>query len=149
MNIQIKAIEPNEIDAFLSMMKNFYSIDNYSFDADVAKRTALELVENEQLGRLYIIKENIDYVGYIVLTFGFSFEYDGRGGFIDEFFVEENWRNKGIGKLALAFIAKQANKFGVNALYLQVEKHNQKAFELYRKNEFKANDRILMTKVLS
>lgn len=149
MNIQINTIARDEIDTLLSMMKNFYAIDNYEYNAEIGKKTALELIENKQLGRLYIIKENLDYVGYIALTFGFSFEYNGRDALIDELYIEENWRNKGIGKLAIEFIVQQTKQLGVNAIHLEVEQHNKSAYELYRKSGFKENDRILMTKIIS
>lgn len=149
MNIQINTIARDEIDTLLSMMKNFYAIDNYEYNAGIGKKTALELIENKQLGRLYIIKENLDYVGYIALTFGFSFEYNGRDALIDELYIEENWRNKGIGKLAIEFIVQQTKQLGVNAIHLEVEQHNKSAYELYRKSGFKENDRILMTKLIS
>lgn len=149
MNIQFNKIARNEIDVLLSMMKNFYSIDNYAYDGEIVKKTALELMGNKQLGRLYIIKEKLDYVGYIVLTFGFSFEDNGRDGLIDELYIEENWRNKGIGKLAVEFIVQQTKQLGINAIHLEVEKHNKKAYELYRKSGFKENKRILMTKLIS
>lgn len=149
MNIQINTIARDEIDTLLSMMKNFYAIDNYEYNAEIGKKTALELIENKQLGRLYIIKENLDYVGYIALTFGFSFEYNGRDALIDELYIEENWRNKGIGKLAIEFIVQQTKQLGVNVIHLEVEQHNKSAYELYRKSGFKENDRILMTKIIS
>lgn len=149
MDIQINTIALNEVNSLLSLMKNFYAIDNYSYNAEIAKKTAIELIENEQLGRLYIIKEKLDYVGYIVLTFGFSFEFKGRDGFIDELYIEEGWRNKGIGKLAMEFIVKQTKQLGLNAIHLQVEPHNKNAYELYRKSGFKKNERILMTKTIS
>lgn len=149
MNIQIQTITRDEIETLLSMMKSFYTIDNYSYNAEIAKKTALELIENEQLGRLYIIKENLDYVGYMALTFGFSFEYNGRDALIDELYIEESWRNKGIGKLAIEFIVQQTKQLGINAIHLEVEQHNKNAYELYRKSGFKENDRILMTKLIS
>lgn len=149
MNIQFSTIKRDEVDTLLSMMQNFYAIDNYSYDAEVAKKTALELIENEQLGRIYILKDNLDYIGYIVLTFGFSFEFNGRDGLIDELYIEEGWRNKGIGKLAMEFIEQQINQLGLNALHLQVEQHNKNAYELYRKSGFIENTRILMTKPMS
>ena len=149
MNIQFDTITPDEIDILLSMMQNFYAIDSYPFDAQIAKKTALELIENEYLGRLYVLKDDLDYVGYIVLTFGFSFEYNGRDGLIDELYVEKDWKGKGIGKLAMEFISQENKQLGLNAIHLQVEQHNKKAYELYHKNGFNTNDRIHMTKTIS
>lgn len=147
MNIQFNKIARNEIDVLLSMMKNFYSIDNYSYNAEAAKKTALELMGNKQLGRLYIFMEDLNYVGYIVLTFGFSFEYNGRDAVIDELYIKEKFRNKGIGKKAIEFIHDQAKTLRINAIHLEVEPHNP-AQGLYKKLGFKINDRIMMTKTI-
>ena len=48
MNIQINSIARNEIDILLSMMKK-YAIDNYTCNAEIVKKTALELINNKNI----------------------------------------------------------------------------------------------------
>ena len=88
-------------------------------------------------------------VGYVVLTFGFSFEYKGQDAFIDELFVKTEYLNQGIGNITMEYLKEQAKEIGINAIHLEVEKHNRKGSKLYINNGFRTSDRILMTYVLN
>ncbi|MFY0598109.1 MAG: GNAT family N-acetyltransferase [Cyclobacteriaceae bacterium] len=85
----------------LRMMRDFTAIDNYPFDRITREENLEEFSSNELLGRLYLIQKDDRNIGYIVLSFGFSFEYRGRDAFIDEFYIDEQFRNQGIGKMNL------------------------------------------------
>ena len=87
-------------------------------------------------------------VGYIVLTFGYSFEYHGRDSFIDELYIEPQYRRQGIGKRAMQFVEERARELGVNAIHLEVDQGNDPAAELYRRAGYDDHSRFLMTKWL-
>jgi ribosomal protein S18 acetylase RimI-like enzyme len=144
--IHFKKAEKENIDEILRMMKDFNAIDNYPFDRELRKTNLLSFISNSELGQLWIIHDGDSTVGYIILAFGFSFEFKGRDAFIDELFIEERFRNQGIGSLAIDFIFQQAAELGVKAIHLEVEKHNEKGNSLYRKKGFKDHDRFLMTR---
>ena len=57
------------------MMQNFYTIDNYPMDIEVAKTLFQEFDTNEHLGKSWLIYSENEIVGYIILTYIFSFEY--------------------------------------------------------------------------
>jgi len=131
------------------MMKDFYSIDNYSFDSELGKENLIKFINTKELGRLWLIQIDEKIVGYVVLTFGFSFEYKGRDAFIDELYLKANYRNQGFGKTTLEFLNRKAKEIGINAIHLEVEKHNEKGNKLYESQGFKTtNRRMLMTKII-
>lgn len=130
------------------MMSDFYAIDNYPFDIKLVAKTLNHFSMHEYLGRFYIIEYESKIVGYIILTFGFSFEYQGRDAFIDEFYIKPHFRHLGIGKATLSFVEDQADKLGVNAIHLEVEDHNSSAHKLYTCVGFKNNNRKLLSKKL-
>ncbi len=146
MHILFNPLVAKEIEVFLKMMRDFYILDNYEFIEEKVLLTVQQLMKHSSLGVIYLIHKENSIVGYLVLTYNFSFEYNGQGAFVDELFIKEKYRNKGIGKKAIEFAYKQALSLGKNALQLEVEKHNEIAIELYRKCVFKVNDRILMAK---
>ncbi|MEQ9300972.1 MAG: GNAT family N-acetyltransferase [Cyclobacteriaceae bacterium] len=140
------ASQMTDIPVILEMMKEFYALDNYPFDVAVAKENLMEFIGNADLGRLFLILEDKNIIGYITLTFGYSFEYGGRDAFIDEFFIKEAYRNQGVGKATMAFLAEASQGLGVKALHLEVERYNEHASRLYLNEGFKANNRTLLTK---
>src|SRR5438132_4313737 len=113
-------MEPNfrlanttDIDILIDFMRQFYAIDNYPFE-EAAARTAMQtIVQDSSLGRVWLINNGDEAVGYIVLTFGFSLEYRGRDAFIDEFFVLAPLRNQGIGSKTIEFVLAACHGLGI------------------------------------
>ncbi|MBQ4822102.1 GNAT family N-acetyltransferase [Aquimarina sp. MMG016] len=132
----------------LEMMTSFNDIEGYPFDPRIGEENLLQFTSNESLGRLYLIQQKHQNIGYVVLTFGFSFEYNGRDAFIDEFYIKEKYRNLGIGKMTIDFIASESKKLNIKAIHLEVEPHNENAYQLYSKKGFKPNGRTLLTKTI-
>lgn len=136
-------------EEILSMMQDFYAIDHYPFDKSLTAKNLQEFIADPGLGRLWVIKETQKIIGYMVLTFGYSFEFKGRDAFLDEFYLKEAYRSRGLGSQAIDFALEQAKKLGIQAVHLEVERHNEKGNKLYLSKGFEAHKRALMTKWLS
>lgn len=142
--IQFKPLQTSDIETIVPMMVEFYAIDNYPIDVSISKELFLEFLENKHLGRAYFISENGEILGYIILTFVFSFEYKGTIAFLDELYISEKARGKGLGKLALDFIHKEAVSLDLKIIYLEIEGHNEIAQKLYLSKDFVVHNRNLM-----
>ena len=145
---QFKPFEIADAPAVVAMMEAFYAIDNYPIDAATANKLFLEFTQNESLGRGWTIVLNGEVVGYFILTFVFSFEYKGRIAFLDELFILEKARGKGLGKQALEFMAEQARQLSLKIIYLEVENHNEYAKKLYLSKGFTIHNRGIMKMVV-
>ena len=142
--VQFKPLETSQIETITSMMKDFYAIDNYPIDIEISKKLFQEFISNENLGKAWLIYYNSEVIGYAILTFIFSFEYQGRIAFIDELYLKETARGKGIGAKTLEFIKEQIPKLSLKLLYLEVEHHNENAQRLYIANDFVIHNRKLL-----
>jgi ribosomal protein S18 acetylase RimI-like enzyme len=118
------------------------------FDEFAARATFRRFLSLPAFGRVWLLSETDLLLGYIVLTIGFSFEFHGHDGFIDELYIDSNFRRRGYGKQAVAFLEQKAREMGVNAIHLEVDRGNDPAFELYRRAGYEDHDRFLMTKWL-
>lgn len=125
-------------------MSDFYAIDNYPIDIEVSKKLFQEFIHNENLGKAWLILDDEEIVGYIILTFVFSFEYGGKIAFIDELYIKEIARGKGIGNETIEFIKSESTKLSLKLLYLEVENHNEKAQKLYLAHDFAIHNRKLL-----
>tara|TARA_R110002096_G_scaffold15028_3_gene52905 strand:+ start:3775 stop:4254 length:480 start_codon:yes stop_codon:yes gene_type:complete len=116
-----------------------------------SRRLALQqLLENAALGRIWLIEVSGETVGYVALCFGYTIEFAGRDGFVDEFFITEHHRGRGIGRQVLERIADEARRCSVKALHLEVARTNAAAARLYRSCGFVARERYhLMTQGLA
>ena len=120
----------------------------YFFDELVVRRVLREFLANLNLGKVWIFSEGAAPAGYIVLTLGYSFEYHGRDAFVDELYVEPQYRRRGIARQTLRFVEEQAREMGVQAVHLEVDHGNDPAKELYRGSGYEDHGRYLMTKRL-
>lgn len=139
-----KPLEIADIEIITQMMQDFYAIDNYPMDIEESKKLFQEFITNENLGKSWLIFSENEIVGYIILTFIFSFEYGGKIAFIDELFIKETARGKGFGKEAIQFIQGEVPKLSLKLLYLEVETHNENAQKLYLAHDFELHNRKLM-----
>ena len=148
MDIDFAEAGPGDFDALVGMMREFYAHERMEFAEGAARRALAELCGDGRLGRVRLIREGAEVVGYLVLTFGYSLEFGGRDAFVDELFVREAWRGRGAGRLALEHAAEVCRAEGVRALHLEVDHVNPRAQALYRKAGFRHHARHLMTKRL-
>jgi len=144
MEAQFKPIEVQDIPIVIAMMEEFYAIDNYPIDANISRGLMHEFLENESLGKGWVILKDSEPVGYVILTFVFSFEYKGRIAFLDELFISSSTRGLGFGKQALDFITQQAKALSVKIIYLEIEGHNTVAQKLYLSKGYEIHNRGLM-----
>ncbi len=135
-----------DIDVLMEFMRQFYAIDDYPLKEEAA-RTALErIVRDRSLGRVWLVSDGDQAIGYVVVTFGYSLEYRGRDAFIDEFFIVDSYRGKGVGSKVMQFVLEACPGLDIQALHLEVERDNVAGQALYRKFGFEDHDRYLMTR---
>lgn len=144
MNTEIIPAGENEIPAILEMMEVFNAIDHYPYNASLAEKNLKKFVNSPELGKLWLVQCENEVVGYVALTFGFSFEHGGRDAFIDELFLQDSHRGKGVGSEVLKQVLEAAGALEVATIHLEVEKHNEAGKKIYEKFGFRESNRILM-----
>lgn len=147
--IEFHPIKNSDIETIVPLMQEFYAIDNYPIDPETTKELFQTFIADENLGMAWLILHDNNFVGYVIVTYIFSFEYKGRIAFLDELYLNENARNKGIGKATLAFVQQHAIQKDLKMMYLEVESHNNVAKNLYLANDFTIHNRQIMKRTQS
>ncbi len=143
------SISISDIENIIQLMEEFYSIDNYPFDSKISEELFNQFLADENLGKAWLILHKNEIVGYVILTYVFSFEYQGKIAFLDELYIRENARGKGIGKETIAFIQQEAPKLSLKIIYLEVESHNDAAQKLYIAKDFAIHKRKIMKYIVN
>ena len=128
------------------MMSQLYAQGSSPFDAGRARRVTEQLLSEPEFGGVWLIDMDGRLAGYLVVLLGYSLEFGGRFGLLDELFVVEGCRGSGLGTEALAFADQQCRERGWQALRLEVSQENRRAISLYRRAGFQMHDRFPMTK---
>ncbi len=104
------------------------------------------LLADPESGGVWTIEMDGSPAGYLVFTFGYSLEFGGRFGLLDELFIEEPWRGRGIGRQAVDFAGRLCVERGWRVLRLEFFPGNRRASDLYRRSGYQTPERFLMTK---
>ena len=149
MTISFRQAVQSDVDWLLTRIRKLHSQDHISVAAPVLRSAVTALIADETRGRIWLIQDDATAVGYAVLAYGYSLEFHGRYAFLDELFIEEGYRGRGVGRQAVQFLLGECGRAGAHALRLEVDRSNTRAQGFYRKAGFIDHDRNLMTKWLS
>jgi ribosomal protein S18 acetylase RimI-like enzyme len=136
----------SDMPTLLELMGEYYAFDHLSFDEAGIRPALAALLDNDSFGRAWLIEESGAALGYVVLTLGYSLEYHGRDAFVDELYIREAYRGRGLGRQALALLEATCRELGVQALHLEVDQANTGAQEVYRRAGYTDTERYLMNK---
>ena len=142
--ITFQNLQKSQIDSIVSMMQDFYAIDNYPIHVEESKQLFETFIANSNLGKAWLVYKGEEVIGYVILTFIFSFEYKGILAFLDELYIKKEHQGKGFGKQAVQFIQQESSQLNVKMLYLEVEQHNENAQKLYLAHDFEVHNRKIL-----
>jgi ribosomal protein S18 acetylase RimI-like enzyme len=143
-------VQRQDLPVLLAMMRRLaLQPPALPFDESELRAPLEKFLAHPELGRAWLVQHQEMTAGYVILTLGFSFEYRGVDSFIDELYIEPQWRRMGFGRQAMQHVESQARALGVNALHLEVDRGNDPAIELYRRAGYADHGRHLMTKWLT
>ena len=131
-------------EILLQLVKEFHQLEDVNLSEQKRVTALTMLVENAELGGIWLISYNNQIVGYIALCIGYSIEFSGQDAFIDEFYLRSDYRGKGLGKQALDQIKILAKQRGLQALHLEVDRSNSRAQRLYANAGFEAREKYIL-----
>jgi ribosomal protein S18 acetylase RimI-like enzyme len=145
--IRLREVKPSDLRELTRMAVLFNAEDGHPLSPG-GRRALKTLCAGTPHGRGYMIESDRRAVGYLVIGLGFSIEYAGIDAFLDEFYLDEAHRGRGIGSLALEALAGIARRLKVKAIHLEAMPQNDRAAELYKRHGFRLSPRRLMSKRL-
>jgi ribosomal protein S18 acetylase RimI-like enzyme len=135
-----------DLEAVLALHRDFFAEDGYAFRKEESRANLSLLLEDQSLGRVFVLEDEGMVAGYLVLTFGFSLEFHGRNAMVDELYIAPEHRGQGLGTKALAAAEAACRELGIRAVHLVVERYKTEAQALYRRIGFVPYDRVIMSK---
>ncbi|MBD2385107.1 GNAT family N-acetyltransferase [Cylindrospermum sp. FACHB-282] len=145
-NYRVAAIA--DLTILLELVKEFHEHEHLSFDQKSDGDALTTFLDDQSLGQVWLIQQDSEVIGYLILTLGYSLEFRGRDAFIDEFYLRPQYRQQGVGTQSLAFAENACRVLGVQALHLEVDFDNPDAQRLYSRVGYQRHQRFLMTKQL-
>ena len=137
MSIQFRKMDRGDAERVVSMMRTFYASPAVSTNGseEIFLRDVEECVGDSPLASGYMLLFDGEVAGYAMLAFGYSTEFGKRAVWIEDIYVEEPFRGRGIGTAFLKFVRET---FPDSLLRLEVERENVPAVNAYEKSGFEA-----------
>ena len=136
-----------DLERLLPMVAAYHAYEGIAQDDDTRRAALTPLLEGSPHGAVWFIGPRIAPVGYVAVAFGWSIELGGMEGFIDELFIREAVRGRGMATEALATLIPSLEAAGVRALHLEVDPQNEGARRIYARAGFADRPFSLMTRV--
>ena len=139
---------PEDLDRLLPMVEASHREAGTGSDEAHWRAGLAPLLDGSPLGAVYLIGPRKAPVGYIVVSFGWSLEFGGMDGFVDEFWIRPNVRGRGMGSEVLGALVPALEDAGLRALHLEAGDANLRAQTLYARHGFRLREGYrLMTRI--
>ena len=149
MTPQAEAATVADLDDIWPHLVELHAHENVPRPGAAVKGALRRLLGDERCGKAFLVRDGRDVVAYLVLAASYSLEYGGDTMLVDELFVRDDRRGRGLGSLLLDAGEAYARRRGATALLLEVGTGNPDAHRLYERRGYVHHDRHLIVKKLA
>ena len=133
----IRKLQNTDFDTVLSMMLVFYASDALLIhpSGEVLRKTLTDALADTPYLEAFGFEEDGVLVGYGMVAMSYSTEAGGLCAWIEDIYIEPEYRGKGYGTSFLTFV-KERYEGRVTRIRLEAEPENERAMAVYRKAGF-------------
>ncbi|HJC75176.1 MAG TPA: GNAT family N-acetyltransferase [Candidatus Mediterraneibacter faecavium] len=145
----IRKLTENHRDLYIRMAEEFYSSDAvlHPIPRAYIERTADEALQSDAYAEIYLLECEGEPAGYGLTARTFSQEAGGSVLWIEELYIREQFRSRGLGREFFSYI-EEKNKDRTARIRLEVEEENTRAASLYERLGYEKLDYKQMIKDL-
>ena len=133
--MKIRIMEIGDCATVTDMMRGFYASDAVLTNGsdEIFSADASECVSDSPYLEGYVFENDGGIQGYAMCAKSFSTEFGKRCIWVEDLFVKEEYRGKGVGSQFLSFIS---DKYSDCVIRLEAEAENERAIHVYKKAGF-------------
>ena len=143
----IRKMRSEDKKTYMEMAREFYHSDAvlHPVPDTYFERTADEALRSDVYAEIFLFECENEAAGYGLIAKTYSQEAGGMVWWIEEVYVREAFRSKGIGREFFAYLDKVIGS-AVTRMRLEVEEDNTRAVALYKKLGYKPLEYAQMIK---
>jgi ribosomal protein S18 acetylase RimI-like enzyme len=128
----IRLMTNRDSEAVLEMMREFYNSPAVwsNGSEEIFLRDISACVEGSPYLEGYVFTDGDELCGYAMLAKSFSTEFGKKCVWVEDIYIKESCRSKGIGSKFFAYVDE---KYGDCVIRLEVEEDNKRAIDVYKK----------------
>ncbi len=128
----IEELNSQNINAALVLFKKyqeFYQVQN--IDEEKNHQHLQMILENEEIGKLFLIRAQDTYAGFATIYYSFSSILAEKIAILNDIYVEENHRRKGFGKQLMEHCFSYLKTGEINTVRWMTDRDNEVAQRVY------------------
>ena len=130
MNITIRKADPSDFTAIFSLIKEFSIFQKTPEKVTI---TLEQMMADANMFQGFVAEtETGNIIGFATFYFAY-YSWSGRGLYLDDLYVTETYRNKGIGKMLFEKVIGLARNSQCKKVRWQVSKWNTNGIDFYKK----------------
>ena len=145
MPLEIRKLQKQDKELFLDFLNRFYHSESvlHPTDRELHLNIFNEIIRSDTYLLCYIFTLDNETAGYSLLSKSFCPEVGDSIIWIEQLYINDEHRGKGVAKEFLSFIEKE---FSPDRIRLEVEEDNANAIRLYSKNGYRFLPYLQMVK---
>lgn len=149
LEVNFRTFQQGDLAEVKQMIFQLYADDpeGEPITSEKIDNTVRELFAHPEKGRLIVFRATSEIAGYAIVIYFWSNELGGDVLHIDELFVKNAWRNRGIASRFIAAIPG-IEQGTVKALQLEVSPSNEQALSYYKRLGFESSKNSQLLKRL-
>lgn len=148
MELKIIPASYADTDAVVSLLGEQMAEHRMELLPDRLRNAITAVLDDDRLGFILIARIDDRVAGCIFVSFIWSMEHVGRVAWVEELFVDPEYRRRGVGSALLVEAMKRAEGEGCRAVDLEVDGSHSAAAALYERCGFVRLDRTRWAKDL-
>ncbi len=143
----IRRLTENDRKIYIEMAREFYHSDAvlHPIPDEYFVRTVEEALRSDVYAEIFLFECDEEAAGYGMIAKTFSQEAGGYVWWIEEIYIREKFRSRGLGREFFRYLEDKKGK-DVTRLRLEVEAENTRAVSLYERLGYEVLDYVQMVK---
>ena len=129
--LAVRRASQDHVDLLVSLMQHFYAEAGYQLNCSWARASFLTLLSEPTLGCVWVAYAQDKAVGHAVLSVRYTMEHGSLSGYVDDLFVEPEYRRRGVARALLSALFEECRARGCKSVQVEVGQSNVAARELY------------------
>ena len=144
MTTSITLAGPDALDRVLSLVERNHAEIGIASDDEGRRRAVTPLLNGSPHGAIWLIGPQRAPLGYVLVTFGWSIALGGMEGWVDETFIRQSVRRRGIGTEVLHSVAVALGQGDVKALHARLPNPDPSLIAFCERVGFRQRDGLLV-----
>jgi GNAT superfamily N-acetyltransferase len=134
--MEIKLATPDQRETVIELINELWTFDNIEVDRDNINRAVDLIFSQPGLAEIHLLYEGDEVAGYFILVPSVSIEYGGLYVVLDELFVLEPFRRRGLGRQIVNFVLDRCREQGWLVIEAMAYEENKTAQYFYGSHGF-------------